>query len=146
MDISKTEIAKRQLITACKLYMAGGDYLSVLTLAGAAEEILGVLLQRSGRTNSLDDILALDSRLGSNRSRKQVADEINLARNSAKHANNPAEDVVSIAPGEADAMLARAIANYVDQTSDIPEEMQAAYMELQRRHVDAWENHDGSAV
>ncbi|KOR41057.1 hypothetical protein ADT25_17850 [Xanthomonas oryzae] len=146
MDISKTEIAKRQLVTACKLYMAGDDYLSVLTLAGAAEEILGVLLQRSGKTNSLDDIVALDRRLGGNRSRKQVSDEINLARNCAKHANNPTEDVVSIASGEADAMLARAIANYVDQTSDIPDEMHAAYMELQRRHTDPWDGYDGPAV
>lgn len=135
MDIPKTEVAKRQLITACEIYMQRADHVSVLTLAGAAEEILGILLRRAGRTNSLDDIFALDQRLGGDRTHRRVADEVNLARNVAKHANDPSEDIASIAPGEADAMLARAISNYVELTSDISKEMHEAYIDLQRRHL-----------
>lgn len=52
MDIRKypkQEIALKQLETALDLYFAKGDLFSVVTLAGAAEEILGQLLsQRRG--------------------------------------------------------------------------------------------------
>lgn len=48
MDIrkySKKEIASSQIETALRLFSEGGDLFSVITLAGAAEEILGQLLQ-----------------------------------------------------------------------------------------------------
>jgi hypothetical protein len=63
MNLSKSEIAKRQIETACGIFLSGGDFLAVVTLAGAAEEILGNLLKRAGKANSMDDILALDQRL-----------------------------------------------------------------------------------
>ncbi|MDC8748685.1 hypothetical protein NY751_22120 [Xanthomonas campestris] len=57
MSLHKREIAKRQLITACELYIQERDFLSILTLTGAAEEILGVLLKREGKTNTVDSIV-----------------------------------------------------------------------------------------
>lgn len=42
----KQDIGLRQLETALQLFLAGGDLFSVITLAGAAEEILGQLLQQ----------------------------------------------------------------------------------------------------
>jgi hypothetical protein len=46
---AKQEIALRQIETALDLFSRQGDLFSVITLAGAAEEILGQLLQeRSG--------------------------------------------------------------------------------------------------
>lgn len=42
----KQEIAARQLQTALRLFFAGGDVFSVITLAGAAEEILAGLLEQ----------------------------------------------------------------------------------------------------
>jgi len=42
---AKQEIALRQIETALGLYFGKGDLFSAITLAGAAEEILGQLLQ-----------------------------------------------------------------------------------------------------
>ncbi|WP_026843230.1 hypothetical protein [Citrifermentans bremense] len=42
----KKDVAYRQLQTALKLFFAGADLFSVITLAAAAEEILGELLRQ----------------------------------------------------------------------------------------------------
>lgn len=112
MQISKIDIAKRQLETAIDLYFSDGDYLAVITLAGAAEEILGKLLQRRGDRAMIDDLVELDRELTGGRPFEEIRKEANGARNSLKHANDPNEDQVNIEPGEATAMLARAIVNY----------------------------------
>ena len=51
---SKQSIALAQLETALRLFSVGEDLISVITLAGAAEEILGKLVKSQGRDNSLD--------------------------------------------------------------------------------------------
>jgi hypothetical protein len=130
MILSKPDIAKRQVETACALFLCGGDYLSVVTLAGAAEEILGSLLRRAGKSHMLDHLVTLDRELGRAREFKEVSDEVNRARNALKHACDASEDQVEIAPGEADAMLVRAIANYVVLTDDATEQMVAVYQKL----------------
>lgn len=56
----KQEIAAKQLETALRLFFAGGDLFSVITLAGAAEEILGQLLkQREGKPSRFRSVLEL---------------------------------------------------------------------------------------
>jgi hypothetical protein len=45
---SRQEIALHQIETALSLFSREGDLFSVITLAGAAEEILGQLLQQRG--------------------------------------------------------------------------------------------------
>ena len=50
---SKTDIALRQLETALRLFDEGQDYYSVVTLAGAADEILGRLLESQGGVSAL---------------------------------------------------------------------------------------------
>jgi len=45
----KKEIGSQQLETALQLFFAGRDLFSVITLAGAAEEILGQLLHQRDR-------------------------------------------------------------------------------------------------
>ena len=44
----KKEIASRQIDTALRLFFENGDLFSVITLAGAAEEMLCHLLQQKG--------------------------------------------------------------------------------------------------
>ena len=46
---TKQEIALHQIETALELFFSQGDLFSVITLAGAAEEILGQLLQQRSR-------------------------------------------------------------------------------------------------
>ncbi|MCE4352022.1 hypothetical protein LYZ86_22915, partial [Xanthomonas hortorum pv. cynarae] len=52
------------------------------------------------------------------------------ARNALKHASDASGDLVEVAPGEADAMLVRAIANYVVLTDDATEQMVSVYKRL----------------
>ena len=112
MQISKLVIAHRQLEVAARLYIEGADYLAVVTLAGAAEEILGNLLRRSGQEAMIDRIVEMDQELTGGRAFSVVNAEVNRARNALKHAKVPDEDTVTIEPGEATAMLARALVNY----------------------------------
>ena len=126
MEISKLDIAKRQLDVAAYLYVEGGDYLAVVTLAGAAEEILGSLLRRTGREAMIDHLVEMDRELTGGRSFKILNDEVNRARNTLKHAREQTEDSVVIEPGEATAMLARALANYKMLTGSLAPTMQVA--------------------
>jgi hypothetical protein len=47
-SFANIDIAVRQIDTAIELLLDGKDSFSVLTLAGAGEEILGRLLERAG--------------------------------------------------------------------------------------------------
>lgn len=136
MQLSKTEIAKRQLDAASQLYLSGGDYLAVITLAGAAEEILGVLLKRQGKRAMVDQLVELDASLTGGRPFKIISNEINKARNALKHANDPSEDLIVVEPGEALAMLGRAIVNYVWLTESATPDMARVYDHLVELHSD----------
>ena len=54
--LSNLDIAERQLERAIVLFLDDKDYVSALTLAGAAEEILGKLLNKAGKEHWLDSI------------------------------------------------------------------------------------------
>ena len=93
--ITKLEVASHQLDVAIRLFM-DGDYLSSLTLAGAAEEILGRLCERAGKPMATESIINFhwkdtDATKSDKERRKILLDVLNDARNQAKHANNPDE-------------------------------------------------------
>ena len=88
--ISAEDIAEHQLIAAIKLWREG-DYLSSLTLAGAAEEILGKRVRKIGKEPSFDQLRDLivavansegetDPNIG-----KTIGDLLNCTRNELKH-------------------------------------------------------------
>ena len=54
---TRQEIALHQLETALALFSGQGDLFSVITLAGAAEEILGQLLQQRGGYQGMRGVL-----------------------------------------------------------------------------------------
>lgn len=105
MQITKLEIALHQLNVAIRLFLEG-DYLSSLTLAGAAEEILGSLSERAGTVVAIEYIIDFhysdtDPAITEKERRKVICDLLNKARNQVKHANNPNEthfDVEQIWP------------------------------------------------
>ena len=113
MRLHKIEIARRQIEIAAELFFAERDFLAVVTLAGAAEEILGSLIKRAGEPAMIDRLLDLDKRLTGGRSFAVVNKEVNGIRNALKHANDPSEDEIEIEDGEAISMLSRAVVNYV---------------------------------
>ncbi|OYY55215.1 MAG: hypothetical protein B7Y53_04415 [Halothiobacillus sp. 28-55-5] len=99
MTLTKLEAALHQLDVAMSLFLKG-DYLSSLTLAGAAEEILGQLCLREGKPNAVEFIIEYhlpdtDPALPDKQRRKILRDAMNGPRNEAKHANDPEEvDVI----------------------------------------------------
>lgn len=100
MTLTKLEAASRQLDVAMRIFLEG-DYLSSLTLAGAAEEILGQLCRRAGKTVSADAVAAYhfsetDPTLTDKERKKVLFDLMNRPRNEAKHANDPAEPHVVV--------------------------------------------------
>jgi hypothetical protein len=72
---AKRDIALGQLETALELFFAKGDLFSVITLAGAAEEILGQLLQERSGDQGLGGALTSIFRILRPRSRKEKDDE-----------------------------------------------------------------------
>jgi protoporphyrinogen oxidase len=87
--MEKTEIAIKQLRASAKLYKAG-DYISSLTLAGAAEEILGKIAENRTGTNEMKkEIIYLKGIYQS--FNKEIPDDkilkarINKSKNEVKH-------------------------------------------------------------
>lgn len=81
-------------------------------MAGAAEEVLGALLKRSGQPSMMSRLEQLYAKLAPGEDWPTARREINQARNAFKHATDPDEDEFEFDPGEALAMLTRAAANY----------------------------------
>jgi len=119
----KLDIAVKQLETAIDLFVDRGDYISAITLAGAAEEILGVLVKRSGKHPSVDDLCrSLIAKYVPTADPKHIRDQyLNKARNSLKHANRAKEDEIAIeVEQEAISMIARALNNLITLDRSVP--------------------------
>ena len=118
-------IARTQLDTALHLYFAGEDYYSVVTLAGASEEILGKLLSEAGNNTALDslkkDVSAVHKALfGEDLQEKQISDRANEMRNSLKHGTRGKAKAIKFdARAEAKDMLNRAVDNYYTLTGEL---------------------------
>ena len=114
----RRDLALVQLETALRLYFEGTDLASVITLAGAADEIFGKLLIASGRDSSLASltkaVVAIHQKLyGEPLEPRHVADRANKARNSLKHWDVGDTEIVKFdLLQEARDMLNRAIDNY----------------------------------
>lgn len=113
MEIKKIEIAIVQLETSISLFEQK-NYISSLTLAGAAEEILGALLKQCGKSDIVTELEeVLKKGLKSEDTKKNIRYEyLNKARNQTKHANRADENIVNIDyENEATCLISRAIVN-----------------------------------
>lgn len=124
--LTNLEIAHRQIERAIVLFIDDKDYVSALTLAGAAEEILGKLLNNEGREHWLDSISKSALRaLGFQKKeiqsieaakiKKAIANFANQHKNRIKHYNQDGS-VTFFTDVAAAEMIDRAIANYFDLT------------------------------
>lgn len=122
--ITKRQIASIQIHRALECYGIHNDYVSTLTLAGAADEICGAELKRQGISHALDEHIQLlrsvESAFG-----YPVTDEknwrisLNRPRNELKHWNDP--KILSLTldwKDEAEDMLDRAITNFITLYED----------------------------
>jgi hypothetical protein len=144
--ITKRRIAEVQLYRAVKLLQDDVDPISALTLAGAAEEILGRMVESSGRATAFEESAIFARTLwdfAASRAKKigfplsvpdekEIRNRINLTRNELKHnsrgKNTPVEADFNY---WAEEMVLRALRNY-----------QVLYNKLPRRKLiaDWYEN------
>lgn len=112
--LSKKEIALQQLNRSVSLFLVEKDFISSITLAGAAEEILGSYVRKSENDPCVvTQAKYLVSVGASNLSEKEITfNHLNLARNALKHFNISTEESISLAlETEAIAIIVRAIEN-----------------------------------
>jgi hypothetical protein len=130
LEVTKFEVAEIQLRQALKLFLHSNDYVCATTLAGAAEEILGKLLEGEGKGHSLGDTLrdcvSIGQYVFNEKWPKSDMDGLiamlNGLRNSLKHCDNRRNDKVVISHEAAVAMLDRAVENYWRLTErELPE-------------------------
>lgn len=118
MRIDKIEIAIVQLETSIVLFEQK-NYIPALTLAGAAEEILGKLLKQKGESPIIDELQGvLREGLKLTESDKVIGSKyLNRARNQSKHANHANENTVDIDyENESTCLISRAIVNLQNLT------------------------------
>jgi hypothetical protein len=115
----RKDLALRQLETALALFFENGDRGSIITLAGAADEVFGKHLEKIGRKSSFKTLVAAVIAIRehvfgealSPEEVKAIADRANSARNSLKHIGQT--DIVKFdLEAEARDMLSRAVDNY----------------------------------
>ena len=114
--LTKLDIAEQQLLHAIELFCSGERIVSAITLAGAAEEILGMLVAETGQTNSLgsevrDQCKLFETFFGRAGDPKTFRDLENKARNELKHlstGNNVEIDLEQ----KAVSLIERAINNF----------------------------------
>ena len=110
--LTKIQAAQRQIQTAIDLYFLHGDLISVMTLAGAAEEICGNVLARDGKKNILSFMADEVEKQGLNLTNKDLHNRASALRNALKHAKDPDEDQFQFDEEAAVLMLVRAVVNY----------------------------------
>ena len=106
-------VAQWQLLQALRLYEQDEDYYSVITLAGAAEEIFGRVSRKMGLGSALDTLKTslptLTERfLRQEMTTGEVISSVNQAKNWLKHGT---DTLIFDARFEAEDMLDRAIRN-----------------------------------
>lgn len=125
----KHAIALQQLETALRLFEEGQDFYSVITLAGAADEIFGKLLEPTGELTALASLTKASVAVhkivhGAPGDEKTYIERANLARNALKHLKAGGMIVQLDINEEAADMIDRAITNYWALTSKISPAME----------------------
>ena len=114
----KLDVGREQLEVALRLFFEGKEYFAVITLAGAAEELLGAYLKLKGQATSLEDLVKGAVRIshalpGTASRPKDIFQVANFARNASKHMNDEADSHMRIyVKRDATDLLNRAVDNY----------------------------------
>ncbi|MBB3231128.1 hypothetical protein [Halomonas stenophila] len=121
-SLSYLEIAERQIDRAISLFLNEKDFISSITLAGAAEEILGKMVGEADGTHVLNDLIDGSLRLlgvdaNDKKARKEVANIANYYRNRVKHYSDDGGLHFSV-DFEAAEIIDRAISNYWKLTQE----------------------------
>lgn len=140
MKTSKELIAKTQIDTAIQLFLSDADFISALTLAGAAEEILGSFIKREKNTHILGELHAwYQETMEQQIDYGTFSRNANFTRNSLKHANEPLEDTVEVFRWETVQMLMRAMVNW-RRLGYEPDESMLEFDAWLKANADAYES------
>lgn len=136
----RTEIARRQLQTALELFLQGLDRSSVITLAGAAGNVLDSLVRRAGKESFVDYARRVHGHLvGGTPKRQSYSHHIDSKLGVVAHKHlgpNDPETVELDLDEQAADVLAKAIADYTTLFGQNEQFIQA-YLQW------AWINRDG---
>jgi hypothetical protein len=136
--VNKIAVARAQLEAAIKAFLAQGDPFVVITLAGAAEEILGRTVELRGGDSAVGSLAkgaaSVHRQLyGEEIPEKQFRRRANLPRNAIKHVDSLEDLEVEFDPTEeAIDVLVRATENYAllgQPFSDTIQRFQDWYLE-----------------
>ena len=116
---TKFQLAEIQLERALQLFLDENDYICAVTLAGAAEELLGKLREQSGETSELKAIIDECVAIGRNVyaeawATKLFSEVFTYPRNELKHIGDGSSIV--ILRDTAVPIISRAITNYRELT------------------------------
>jgi hypothetical protein len=142
-QISKDEIGQVQLTEAIALFIEK-KFLSALTLAGAAEEIFGRLLNSRGEKAVVEQSFveiqklrdAADFAVMDHKSKNELFQHWNTARNTVKHHNKTENEMVTINLfDEGYWMIKRALANASRLDINIDNELDFENWCIQQIHI-----------
>jgi hypothetical protein len=115
----KLSVAVQLLDRSLSMYYQEDSYFAALHLAGAAEEIMGVYVEREGHESSFNSLHAAAVKISQSLDEegetkpKDIIGLMNHARNRTKHIDKEGDDDVHFDPKtEAFDILNRAITNY----------------------------------
>lgn len=125
----KLDVGREQLEVALRLFFEGAEYFAVITLAGAADELLGAYVEAKGEATSLTELVRGAVRIssalsGSPSKPKNIIKIANYPRNASKHMDDEADSKVRVnLKRDATDLLSRAVDNYyrLMQHHDLPE-------------------------
>jgi len=139
-SINKLDAAQIQLDCAIQKFFEGSHVCSV-TLAGAAEEILGSLLKNSGKQSPFEFLHEwYQTEYAVKITKRDFSREIaNMPRNWLKHADEDADSEVDISNKDSMMLLMRAVPCYYKLTGRHSEEMERfyEYVRFNKDEIDA---------
>jgi hypothetical protein len=144
--MEKVDVARMQLERAMSLFTIEEDMVSAITLAGAAEEILGRQVTRNARDEIADFVERRLASKGEEFDQKAFLDKLCFARNSLKHLRvGDRTDLHFDLTEEAADIIDRAVTNYVRLLGSWPDsDIYVAYCRKKRANQSATDN-DGAA-
>lgn len=137
MDENHSQLvtAEFQLNRAIQLFLDAEDFYSSGTLAGAAEEILGRLLQKEGKEHALDRLISSTQRMltegeidaisdsKKRNPRGKIGDLLNFYRNWLKHYREDDSEIYIDTKEAASELIDRAVINFFQFTHRETSEM-----------------------
>ena len=138
----RIEIAKAHLHRAIVLLIEENDFINAITLAGAAEEVLGKLVLEANLIPAMEQLIdGLHNKLGGSIDKKKIRDDyLNRAKNRLKHFDQGNEKAIDLEPeNEAISMILRAVTNLFLVEGQITEHAQIFYNFIKKNRPDLFE-------